>query len=66
MPELQTPEDLARQFQVSPSTILLWVESRGLPCIRLSQRTIRFDPLAVQDWLQRQTNVDRGIDGGGR
>ncbi|MGD0089095.1 MAG: helix-turn-helix domain-containing protein [Planctomycetota bacterium] len=50
--ELLSARQLADHIGVSTGTILGWVEQRGLPSIRLSKRTIRFDPVAVEHWLR--------------
>ena len=52
--ELLSAYQLARQIGVAPATVLRWVERRGLPCIRFSKRTIRFDPAQVEQWLASQ------------
>ena len=49
---LLSPDQVAEQLGVSRTTVLLWADERGLPCIRFSKRTIRFDPAAVELWLE--------------
>jgi excisionase family DNA binding protein len=55
---LLTANQLAKHLGVSPATVLLWVERRELPSIRLSKRTIRFDPVAVEKWLAKYAGKD--------
>jgi len=54
MSKLLTAEALAALWEVAPSTILKWVDLRGLPCVRLSARTIRFSLEDVDAWLAAQ------------
>jgi excisionase family DNA binding protein len=61
--DLLSAEQLAKRWGVVPSTVLYWTETRGLPCVRLSKRTIRFDPAEIDGWLERRgkasgSNVD--------
>jgi hypothetical protein len=56
--ELLTTEHIARNLRVVPTTILLVVECRNLPCIRCSTRAIRFDPAAEDRWLQQKGGVE--------
>jgi len=68
MESLLTPEELAAYLRISPATLLEWIEDKGLPCVRFSQRTIRFDPSAVREWLRIQAVDDEKQlgEGGGR
>jgi transposase-like protein len=55
--EFVTAAELAREWNVAPSTVLNWVETRGLPAVRLSPQVIRFDRAAVGVWLEAQTTT---------
>jgi excisionase family DNA binding protein len=52
-----TPKELAKRLRVSPGTVRRWVEREGLPAIRLTRRTIRFEPIAVDRWLRSRGHV---------
>jgi excisionase family DNA binding protein len=52
---LLKPREVAERLQVTPRAIRYWVHQGLIPHIRLSQRAIRFDPAAVDDWLEQRT-----------
>jgi excisionase family DNA binding protein len=47
---LLTVEGVAKRLTVSRRGVYYMLE-RGLPCIRLGKKTLRFDPEAVDRWL---------------
>lgn len=46
-------EDVAEMFGVSTRTIDRWIESRGLPAIKV-EKTIRFEREKVREWFDAQ------------
>lgn len=50
--QLLRTRDLEKAFGVTKTTLYFW-RKRGLPYIRLTQRSIRYDPKAVADWIER-------------
>jgi excisionase family DNA binding protein len=57
---LLTTRELAERWAVTPETILRWVDSRGLPALRLTSRAIRFDSDDADAWANR--NRANGAD----
>jgi len=49
---LMTVDDVARYLCVKPTTIYKWVNDGKLKCIRLNNRTIRFDKEAVSTFVE--------------
>jgi predicted DNA-binding transcriptional regulator AlpA len=40
-------------------TVLRWIDTRGLPAIRLTSRALRYDEAAIEAWLsERATRAD--------
>ncbi len=57
MPErLLRARDVAEILQVDARTIYRWAEYGTLPCVRLSDHVIRFDPAAVAEWVRDRSN----------
>lgn len=46
--------EVADRFGVSIPTIRRAVATRGLPCIKLGARTLRFDWVQITRWAQRK------------
>lgn len=46
-------EEVAEMLQLSPKTIYNMVYQGRIPCIRLSNKCVRFDPVEVERWLKR-------------
>jgi excisionase family DNA binding protein len=55
-----TVEMVAKQFNVSPRTILRLVESRQMRALRIG-RQWRFKKEWIEEWMQQQT-TDAGSD----
>ncbi|HED52826.1 MAG TPA: DNA-binding protein [Phycisphaerales bacterium] len=55
--QLITTRDLARRLGVSSNTIRKWVRQGRIPCIRVGQKTLRFDAVAVMDSLRKGGDV---------
>jgi len=50
-----TPRNLAKRVGVSTPTVLRWIKEEGLPAIRVTKRTIRVNPRAVEQWLSERS-----------
>jgi excisionase family DNA binding protein len=50
MARLLTTREVAERLGVTPETVLVWVETRGLPALRLTSRAIRFDEDELEAW----------------
>ena len=51
MAKLATGIEVARRFDVHIDTVRRWVREAKIPCIRPTERTIRFDLRAVEESL---------------
>lgn len=59
MTELLTTKQLAERLQCSERTIATW-RKLGLPAIEIKVgRLVRFDPQAVERWLQSQQTKEQ-------
>lgn len=47
-------KELAAHLRVSRATVNRWVHEKRIPAIRLTPRTLRFDPVAVAEALGLQ------------
>ena len=59
MTELLTARELAEKLRCSERTIRAWAKA-GMPSIKVSiGRLVRFDPQAVERWLQSQQKTSK-------
>jgi excisionase family DNA binding protein len=54
-------EEVAEMLQLSPKTIYNMVFQGRIPCIRLSNKCVRFDPAELEKWLNRKTQKDLSL-----
>jgi len=53
---LWTPADTARRLNKPAKTLAEWRSRRiGPPWMKLEGGSVRYDPVAVEEWLQQQT-----------
>jgi excisionase family DNA binding protein len=52
-----TVPEVAAWLNVTPKTVYRYVACDGLPCTRLRNRTLRFQPSRVQAWLDTRTDA---------
>ena len=52
---LLTTREVADRLGVIPETVLRWIETRGLPAIRLTSRALRYDEAALDAWIAQHT-----------
>jgi excisionase family DNA binding protein len=57
---LLTTREVADRLGVMPETVLRWIESRGLPAIRLTSRALRYDEGELDAWLAERTTAAPG------
>lgn len=58
MPDrLLTTREVADRLGVIPETVLRWIETRGLPAIRLTSRALRYDEAALDTWIAERTTA---------
>jgi excisionase family DNA binding protein len=56
---LLTTREVAELLGVMPETVLRWIDTRGLPAIRLTSRALRYDEAELEAWLaSRSTRAD--------
>jgi excisionase family DNA binding protein len=56
---LITTSDLARRLGVTSDTIRKWARDGRIPCLRVGQKTLRFDPKAVLNALGHNQDAHR-------
>ena len=57
---LITTADAAKRLGINRRTVILWIQSRGLPAYRLSG-IWRIEDQELEDWIKkRKVNVGRG------
>jgi len=42
----------AKVMDVHPATLYRWARQRKVPCVRIGSRVIRFDPTAIEKYIQ--------------
>lgn len=52
---LLTTREVADRLGVTAETVLRWIDSRGLPVIRLTSRALRYDQGELDAWLLERT-----------
>jgi hypothetical protein len=45
-----TTREVADRYRIKPETVLRWVETRGLPVVRLTSRALRYEEDALIAW----------------
>ena len=53
MSTLQTASELAPSLKISERTLRRWAQQNIVPAIRVTRRTLRFDPQAVEAALRQ-------------
>jgi excisionase family DNA binding protein len=61
--KLLTAKEIARELNVSPSTITDWGRQGKIPRVKVSHKIIRYDPEAVQSALLKMA-ADKGGNNG--
>ena len=51
--DLLTPDEVAAMLRVARKTVITMAREERIPCIRIG-RFVRFDPNAIQRWLDGQ------------
>lgn len=59
MGNLITAEQLAERLSLRPGTIRRWTQAGIIPCLRLSGKVIRFDPVEVEQTLKDRAVQER-------
>jgi predicted site-specific integrase-resolvase len=49
-----TAEQLAQELSLKPATIKRWAQEKIIPCLRLSAKVVRFDPIEVENALKKR------------
>jgi predicted site-specific integrase-resolvase len=65
MSDFVTAEEIARKLRLRPHTIQEWTRDGLIPAVRLNQRVVRYDPVAVEAAIrERSERLARGVTGG--
>ena len=56
MGEYLTPEQIAEQLAVTPSTVRRWIRSGALPAVKAGPRVWRISKADLDEYLQRARN----------
>jgi excisionase family DNA binding protein len=51
-------EEVAGLLRLSPKTVYNMVYEGRIPCIRLSNKCVRFDRVEIEKWLKSKTQRD--------
>ena len=54
MNDMLKTRGMAAKLNISPKTLLRWAMDGKVPFIRVSERTLLFDPVAVRNALERR------------
>jgi excisionase family DNA binding protein len=54
----ETAAQIAERYKLAMPTIRLWTR-KGMPHLRVGKRLVRFDPAAVQAWIEQRTDRER-------
>lgn len=57
MDTLLKPREVAERLAVSEPTVYRWADQKVLPCIRLSARAVRFEPAAVEKFIEERRSA---------
>jgi excisionase family DNA binding protein len=57
---LLTTREVADRLGVIPETVLRWVDTRGLPAIRLTSRALRYDEGELAVWVAEHATAAPG------
>ena len=56
---LWTPQDEAENMQIKVSTVYNWVYEGFIPYISITGRVLRFEPDAIDAWLEKMRKPGR-------
>ena len=59
MGTLITAEQLGERLSLQPGTIKRWTQEGIIPCLRLSGKVVRFDPIEVEAALKERALQSR-------
>jgi excisionase family DNA binding protein len=54
-----TAKTVARKLGVSARTVRRWVQFEGLPAVKLTEKTMRFDSAAVERWIEGRKSASQ-------
>jgi len=60
--ELLTTDDVARMLKVNKRTIYYWVERKKIPHIKINNKLIRFRPVDIQEFIEKNLVNPDGVD----
>lgn len=53
-------EVIAKRYSVTSRAVLLWAAAGVIPCVRIGQKTVRFNPAAVRAAIEGTTKREGG------
>lgn len=56
---LITREQLAEELSLRPGTVKRWTQEGIIPCLRLSGKVVRYDPIEVEEALKERAIESR-------
>jgi excisionase family DNA binding protein len=59
LPKLLRAKDVAEMLAISPKTVYRLHDEGSLPGIRLTDRAVRFEPAAIEQWLEERRSASR-------
>jgi len=55
MRTLMTAQDVAERLKIKPKTVYNMAAAGTIPCVRIGERTVRFDPERLDQWIREQS-----------
>jgi excisionase family DNA binding protein len=56
MKKLWTVEELCESTSLEKRTVYYLLATRKIPFVKLTERILRFDPEAIQNWIEERTH----------
>ena len=50
-----TAQDVAERLKIKPKTVYNMAAAGTIPCVRIGERTVRFDPERLDQWIREQS-----------
>lgn len=66
MSERENAEQVAKRYGVTKETVLAWARRGWIPCLRVGQRAVFFDPVAVDRAMVERGSTASVRTGGGQ